>query len=568
MSARRLLALLALAATLAPPLLAGQGAPTGAITGRVVDADGEPIAKVVVVVGRLANGLEIVEQRAAEPDGTFRFEGLRRGLYFVFAARQRSGVLDCELVGGSADPYCKVGDDVTLRQRVGGVITGTVTTETGEPVVGVTVRATPTDRGSNLLPLPRSDVVWGRTDDRGIYRMWDVSPGRYLVAAGCYESENIAPDGGMFDRYPIVYHPGSSKAGAVEVPVAGGAEASAIDIRYAPKSGYTISGSIAMAAGSALVTITELSTGSIVDTTYVEKEAAGGSAPFSFNGVASGDYEVATVAELAVGGTVSGRRRVAVRGADVAGLTLAVAPLRFGSIAGRLVVEPTADLPAACAPRAKAAVEEMLLSAARDDPERGTRELEPGDLAVVRVAPDASGAFRFERLATARYWLDAPLPNATWYVRAVTLEQSGRPAVDLSASGVAVAAGANVTGIRISVAAGAASVRGRVLRSGEGSQVADVVVHLVPAEPEHAGDVVRYREVVAEGGAFAIPNVAPGRYRLLARTIPHVRGEQRLVRRAAWDAPEREKLRSEAEARGRALELAPCQRVDGVDLRY
>ena len=50
---------------------------------------------------------------------------------------------------------------------------------------------------------------------------------------------------------------------------------------------------------------------------------------------------------------------------------------------------------------------------------------------------------------------------------------------------------------------------------------AKLVVHLVPAEPASADDVLRYAEVVAgRHGAFEFKNIAPGKYRLTARVAP------------------------------------------------
>jgi hypothetical protein len=87
-----------------------------------------------------------------------------------------------------------------------------------------------------------------------------------------------------------------------------------------------------------------------------------------------------------------------------------------------------------------------------------------------------------------------------------------------------------------------------------------MVVHLVPAEPAAADDVLRFAEVPAgRNGAFEFKNIAPGKYRLLTRTAPN--DEPNDNPPAAWDGVERAKLRKEAEAMKVEIELKPCQRV-------
>ncbi|MGH9802882.1 MAG: hypothetical protein ACRD82_21150, partial [Blastocatellia bacterium] len=61
---------------------------------------------------------------------------------------------------------------------------------------------------------------------------------------------------------------------------------------------------------------------------------------------------------------------------------------------------------------------------------------------------------------------------------------------------------------------------------------------------------------------------APGKYWLLARTIPDNESSDRLPSPVAWDAAERAKLRKEAEAAKNEIELKACQRVKDYVLRF
>jgi hypothetical protein len=94
-------------------------------------------------------------------------------------------------------------------------------------------------------------------------------------------------------------------------------------------------------------------------------------------------------------------------------------------------------------------------------------------------------------------------------------------------------------------------------------------LHLIPADPKAAEDVLRYSEtIVRSEGAFAFNNIAPGKYRLLTRIVPDDEPIDRAPFPAAWDANERAKLRKEAEAMGVEIELKSCQRITDQIVEY
>ncbi len=81
--------------------------------------------------------------------------------------------------------------------------------------------------------------------------------------------------------------------------------------------------------------------------------------------------------------------------------------------------------------------------------------------------------------------------------------------------------------------------------------------------------MLRYAEVIVRaGGAFALNNVAPGKYWLIARAVPDEEPSDRPSTPVAWDANERAKLRREAEALKIKVELKPCQRVSDQVVKY
>ncbi|HEY6359059.1 MAG TPA: carboxypeptidase-like regulatory domain-containing protein, partial [Vicinamibacterales bacterium] len=119
-------------------------------------------------------------------DGWFVFSDLPAGRLSLNATTPgyTGGAYKQTRPGGSSQPLVltdgeRLGDGALKRWKQAS-ITGTVTDETGEPVVGVFVR------------VLRRTIVGGRpvlqmsgagrsTDDRGVYRAFDITPGDYVV---------------------------------------------------------------------------------------------------------------------------------------------------------------------------------------------------------------------------------------------------------------------------------------------------------------------------------------------------------------------------------------------------
>ena len=135
--------------------------------------------------------------------------------------------------------------------------------------------------------------------------------------------------------------------------------------------------------------------------------------------------------------------------------------------------------------------------------------------------------------------------------------------IDAAANWTTVKSGEQVTNLTITIAGGAASVRGRVAAA---EPPAGASVYLVPAEADKADDVLRYfvTELAADG-TFALNNLPPGRYFALAQTGDAQMGTLAKLR-LPESAPARIKLRRTAESQKRELELKPCQNLTGYEL--
>lgn len=127
-------------------------------------------------------------------------------------------------------------DGIDIGLARGGVITGRVTDGNGQPLIQESVRLTALDANGKKLRVnvPNVNLPYGfmmTTDDRGVYRLFGVPPGRYIVSAGVDTKRGYGRPGYGTTYYSITYHPDvadDSKATVIEVT--SGGEATGVDI--------------------------------------------------------------------------------------------------------------------------------------------------------------------------------------------------------------------------------------------------------------------------------------------------------------------------------------------------
>lgn len=559
--------------------------PMGSIGGRVVGEDGRPLANVQVYLSS-RNGAERGGKSAhTDADGKFRFDSVEAGVYYFGAFLPGYvSASDPASERGERD-YYRIGDTATIKLIKGGVITGTVTNPSGEPVVGATVNALRV-RDAEGRPVGATARFYGpstrSTDDRGIYRLYGLSPGSYIVMVG--GKSQWAPSS-QYDGFVPVYYPSATRDAASEVNVTAGQEVAGIDIRYRGEQGHSVSGTV---SGGALpdsyINVWLWPAQSMIPeaTTFLSAREAGG-AGFEFDGVADGDYDLIAQSSSPKGESFDSEpQQVSVRGADVTGLKLKLSPM--GSISGRFLVEAARDrgAGAGCGSERQATPEEALIQARSDGRGGGkVRRRSPFSSSTIDVTPDSKGEFTLRNVGAGHYRIAARLPVESWYVRAITFEgasnatatasartSAGRTTEAVARSGLAIRSGERVSGLTITAAEGAAQVRGRVVAQEGAVLPARLRVHLVPASGESADDPLRFSETLTADGSFIFKQLAPGRYRVIARPVSE-KGEAAANNRpAAWEANNRATLRREAERVNTVIELKACQRVDDYVLRY
>lgn len=540
---------------------------TGAITGRVVNTEGQPLPGAKVSVN--AVGARQNYSVRTNDEGYFRVPGLPSGNYSVSATAEGylSPTANPSPRGTGDDRYYHPGATVTFTFKKGAAITGKVINAKGEPVIGVVVSATVARTASSgviTISIPSAERI---TDDRGIYRLWGLSPGSYIIAA-----QGRGQRFGYFSSYDgnvPIYYPSSTRQEATEIKVREGEEVSDIDISYRSEPGRSVSGSLTGAVGSSQYLNQSTITLNYASTGIALAYAGDGSAHnFAFYGVPDGEYEMQARRSVIPNdeGAVSLPLRVTVKGEDVTGLNLKLTP--FGAIAGRAALDPAsaANLPASCQPSDQASLSNVslitFLSPAWQSPESFRPASAPGG------RPNDQGVFQISRLEAGNYRFTVRVPN-NWYVRAITrpAASAARQPVDVTFTGLPLNPGERIEDLTVTLAAGAASFGGQVVAATDGMPLpARLEVHFVPAERGQENNLLRFAQaLVGNNGKFSIGNLAPGRYWLLTRVLPEGASASLPL---AWDTAERAKLRREAADANVMIELQPCQRVSDYVLRY
>jgi hypothetical protein len=313
------------------------------LSGAVVNSEtSEPIRNSVVTLWKVSNfeGLMTDETRAAAAQeavarkvtlsgiaGEFHFTGLVEGQYRL--GPQKPGFT----------PNLKPGDrglqgvvnltasasGVALRLAPLGVIEGSVMTQDGGPLHGVRIEAFTTAIADGV----RTTTMWHSavSDDRGIFRMWDLPPGQYyLKAAGrglgtyMYVGDGTNRPESWLSFTPVYAGGAHTLDAATPVPIAAGTEARA-DFRLNMEPAVYIHGSLENFTPHRTVTFSLLQGDEDVGAAS-RVNLNGTTGRFDIQGVTAGDYTLRAVQ----GGTARGEVKVHVSGDGISGLVLPLWP--------------------------------------------------------------------------------------------------------------------------------------------------------------------------------------------------------------------------------------------------
>jgi hypothetical protein len=539
----------------------------GVISGRLTDTAGQPLNNARVHIIRVSDFRRDVRHINTDEQGRFQAADPRRGVYRL--APDAPGYVLPDEAGWQ---MVRTGDTVNLTLVKGGVITGTVMSQANEPMTGCTVQAIRVGDKDGRPPTNSRSIALAEVDDRGVYRLYGLMPGTYVVAALGRHPYSNAND--LFPDDVPTFYPSSTRDTAQPVMVQAGEEISSIDIRYRNERGHALSGRLTGAPADSANTnsnlqLFSLTTRATDEVAYVGSAFARNETGFAFYGLPDGDYIIAASTSRSDGQlSGGGRARAKVKGANATGIELKIIP--YGAIAGRLTVEPLprSDPPNRCEVKRRLTPDEMLLKASREKP-AGEIALNLG--AAYQSEPSEQGEFTLTSLEPGKYRVEAALLGEDYFVRSFTLPGAAKnqPPVDAARGPLTVEPGKRIENLTVTVAEGAASIRGVVTPATEGARRPDrLFVYLVPAEKEAADAALRYYQAEVKGDRFELTNLSPGRYYVIARPPSADAASDEAARPLAWKTTERAALFKQASAANTVLELQPCQRLTDYSLSY
>jgi len=531
----------------------------GSIKGRVL-ADGQAVNNASISAWRL-NSTAPPHGVPTNDSGDFEIKGLEPGVYRLRPAAPGYVNLPAEV---NEETFYRVGDSVMLSMIRGGVITGKVLIANDEPLVAVKVRATMIRDINGKPPAAEGSSVERFTDDRGIYRIFGLLPGTYLVAAGGRGSNGYSMN--AYDNDAPTYAPSSTRDTAVEISLSGGEE-KAIDIHYRADVGHAVSGNVTAPVNpnSPWITINMARLiGGAPDIRFATSQNVG-TKGFEFHGVGDGEYLIWAQYAPNAETLLSDPKRITVKGADVTGIELTTRPL--ATVTGELLLEESKL--EVCKEKRRPAFDETLVAIQRN-PKQATKDQPQVPLyGAAQAVPDRTGKFALRNLGAGQYSFDVRYFGRYWYLRSITQKISNAVSkdattneMDAARSWLQLKAGDRLTGLRVMLAEGAASFSGQFEIAKDEQPPARLMLYLVPAEKEAGEDVLRFFVARADSDlSFLIDHVPPGRYRAITKTMAESESMGNAMLRLPDAAATRAKIKREAEAAKVEIELKPCQNL-------
>ena len=508
--------LIAFATLVALPLIAGQrvaaperppGPPgTASIAGVVLrSGSNEPAPGIHVSIS--ANNASVVAPHApvdSDANGKFAFTTLDAGTYRLSFdgegyVRQQYGqrLLYGEGSGTNASQAIVVAagqavKGITVLLTPTAILSGSVHDSTGRPLATVRVqlvRAEYNNYGEKSL----QSVALGRSDDRGLYRISGITPGRYFLMAGG-NAETSANPNELPETTALAFYPGVAELGsATTIEILPAAEKSGMNFILRTQLLHRIRGhAIDEEHGSKLERLT---------VTYRRPSLlSGGGETIGQSDAATGEFEIRDLAP----GTYSVRVQTLFQGEGRGARFVshsAVKDITVGDSDTDNVVFTT---------RAASSIRGKFLyeGAGPTSPVRASlalRPVLPGG-APTSDMPDGSGNFEIQDVTEGDYRVAANGIAPPYYVKSV-----GYGGVEMLGSSFHYQEGDDRR-MDVTIASGLAQLSGNVVDD-RLQPVPVFAAVLIPNQRERT-DLYKTARVNGATGHFTIPNVPPGSYKV------------------------------------------------------
>lgn len=478
---------------------------SGSISG-VVTRDGKPAPEVGIVLNRpgsFGEGARAVSRTVSLNDGSFMFRNVEQGSYVLSAFAP--GYTSYEATAEERYSTVTVGEGeevagITVALVRGGALTGKLVDQDGQPVSGQFVEVYLVRSDGYCAPV-YLDRMTEESDDRGIYRVFGLRPGRYVVGAGTVRESGSFPDRGRA-RYSIAFHGGGQRPETAKaIDVTAGGEARDVDIVLRRVGlGYAIRGRVIDRTTRKPVEGMSIGIGPVVGERllgYAGSTDSRTDGSFTIAGVAPGTYRVAAMPDSdssTPGYCDSVEIRVVDR--DLADVVLEM--MRSAELRGTVV-----PLDGDRGPGVPVVGRDVILAVRV--PDRADTIVEV-DGETIDVSADGSFVARGLRPGPYQFAMNMAGIGTELYIEHIEVE-GVRLRGDLRVPGPVV-----VGNIRIFVGRATGILRGRVIVKPGTVRPDDVVVDVTEVE---SGAPVRRLTVDAAGG-FLVEKLKPGEFRLSA----------------------------------------------------
>ena len=468
------------------------GVALGTVAGRVIEVPSSEsdkgIRKALVILKRDQEpGIGVY----SDDKGNYRLQAAP-GVYSVTVER------DGYVVSSKSQPKTIVVQggqtlsDVNLELIHTGAISGRIVDPDGDPMPRVSVEL----RSVRERKPPSLNAL---TDDRGVYRIYQIPPGKYYLSAvyqpafQVREIQMQAPDGASEESYVTTYYPGTfdlTQARSVDIPA--GADLAGLDLQLQRTRAVHVRGRVSgMAAplGAVMIVLQPQGSGFATMRDLLVRNP---NREFDLSGIPPGKYELsASTFDLTNRGAgPSAHLKIEVGQTDVEGIELTLAAPQ--AIKGLVIVPEGRKIPQGLLV--------MLSDSARTNGQAG---------GLGQVGSD--GAFTLEAVAAGDYdiGIGSTGPGDDLYVSAMR-----RGDEDVLAHGLHVNGSSNEA-IEIALKANGGMVK-VVARTPKGEPFPEANVILLPDEPRREQVALHGNCVTDASGVCTLRGIAPGEYHALA----------------------------------------------------
>jgi hypothetical protein len=463
---------------------------------------GEPLPGLALLLSRhpLSGLVMPVARTETDAEGKYQFDKLPAGAYFIESLSPHLVPIKAELHGSMTRRIeiaeGETRDNINIELQRGGVITGKIVDSDGYLVIDQSVWYERVDEQGKEISGPQVFNSRVKTDDRGIYRLFGLFPGRFRVYMG---ERTLQRARRTVDRYdlPLTYYPGThdvSRARIVEVSAGG--EVGGIDIKLsATERTFRVAGRVVDAQTGAPLPWIPLGyrVGNVRPTGEVWTDERG---EFRFDGFPPGSYSFFAHPNMITDSEFySDMTTIEIKDQDVEGVV--VNAHRGMTISGWVTFEGAAD-----------PLVLKKISALRLAPNLTSHQPNHAPIGSLRrIGPD--GRLTFTGLRPGKYWFYIETSN---YLQGLTLIRVEHRGVVYEGE-IEVAPGKNLSDIRFVISTGSGGLRGRIQKSDEKIELPPAAFMQVSITPSRNRQYIRGASVRADrSGYFSVDGLTPGEY--------------------------------------------------------